>query len=112
MLKDRPVARVRLDYRILDETRNEVVAEGYTIHSFVHADTGRPTRAPAHFLEVVEQALQRPPTEGSVMLGVDDGRIVRAVETALLEDIGVGDVTGNATVPEEQQGEGGLPLQS
>ncbi len=40
------------------------------------------------------------------MLCVDDGRIVRSVETALLEDIGVGDVTGNATVPEEQQGEG------
>ncbi len=40
------------------------------------------------------------------MLSVDDGRIVRAVETALLEDIGIGDVTGNATVPEGQQGEG------
>jgi acyl-CoA thioester hydrolase len=58
MLKDKPVARVRLDYRIVDESRKEVVAEGYTIHSFVHADTGRPTRAPAHFLELVEQALQ------------------------------------------------------
>lgn len=60
MLKDKPVAKVRLDYRIYDETRNEVIAEGYTIHSFVHAETGRPTRAPEHFLEVVEQALQRP----------------------------------------------------
>jgi nicotinate-nucleotide pyrophosphorylase (carboxylating) len=40
------------------------------------------------------------------MLSVDDGRMVRAVEMALLEDIGVGDVTGNATVPEKQQGEG------
>jgi nicotinate-nucleotide pyrophosphorylase (carboxylating) len=36
---------------------------------------------------------------------VDDGRIVRAVETALLEDIGIGDVTGNATIPEGQCGE-------
>jgi nicotinate-nucleotide pyrophosphorylase (carboxylating) len=40
------------------------------------------------------------------MLSADDGRIVRAVEAALLEDIGVGDVTGNATVPELQQGDG------
>lgn len=36
---------------------------------------------------------------------VDDGRIVRTVETALLEDIGIGDVTGNATIPEGQRGE-------
>jgi nicotinate-nucleotide pyrophosphorylase (carboxylating) len=40
------------------------------------------------------------------MLSADDGRIARAVEAALLEDVGVGDVTGNATVPELQQGEG------
>ncbi len=60
VMKDKPVARVRLDYRIFNETRTEVVAEGYTIHSFVHAETGKPTRAPAHFLELVENALQRP----------------------------------------------------
>jgi nicotinate-nucleotide pyrophosphorylase (carboxylating) len=35
----------------------------------------------------------------------DDGRIVRIVEAALLEDIGMGDVTGNATIPESQHGE-------
>jgi nicotinate-nucleotide pyrophosphorylase (carboxylating) len=40
------------------------------------------------------------------MLSADDGRIARAVEAALLEDVGVGDVTGNATVPELQQGHG------
>jgi len=40
------------------------------------------------------------------MLSVSDSRIVRAVEAALLEDIGIGDVTGNAAVPEHQQGEG------
>jgi acyl-CoA thioester hydrolase len=59
MLKDKPVARVRLDYRVYNESRSEVVAEGYTIHSFVHADTGKPTRAPLQFLDVVDQALQR-----------------------------------------------------
>jgi len=60
MMKDKPVARVRLDYRILNEARAEVVAEGYTIHGFVHAETGKPTRAPAHFLELIENAMQRP----------------------------------------------------
>jgi nicotinate-nucleotide pyrophosphorylase (carboxylating) len=37
---------------------------------------------------------------------IEDGRILRIVETALLEDIGMGDVTGDATVPERQQGHG------
>jgi acyl-CoA thioester hydrolase len=55
-LTDKPVARVRLDYRIHNEDFTEIVAEGYTIHSFVHATTGKPTRAPAQFLEVIEQA--------------------------------------------------------
>lgn len=36
---------------------------------------------------------------------MSDGRIVRVVESALIEDIGNGDVSGNATVPEAQRGE-------
>jgi acyl-CoA thioester hydrolase len=58
-LRERPVARVRLDYQIHDESRKETIAEGYTIHSFVNAHTGRPTRAPAQFLEVVEKAIAK-----------------------------------------------------
>ncbi|MBP1691881.1 MAG: putative thioesterase [Bacteroidetes bacterium] len=56
MLRDRPVARVRLDYEVYNEERNELVAEGYTIHSFVHASTGKPTRAPVAFLEIIDGA--------------------------------------------------------
>jgi len=63
-LKDKPVARVRLDYRVYNELRTEVVAEGYTIHGFVHADSGKPTRAPMHFLEVIEEAMQRSSRKG------------------------------------------------
>lgn len=57
-LSDKPVARVRLDYKIYNEEFTEVIVEGYTIHSFVHSESGRPTRAPAQFLEVIEQAAQ------------------------------------------------------
>jgi acyl-CoA thioesterase FadM len=35
----------------------EPIAIGYTIHSFVNAATGKPTRAPGQFLEVVEKAM-------------------------------------------------------
>ncbi len=63
MMQDKPVARVRIDYRVMNEAGTEVIAEGYTVHSFVHAATGKPTRAPAHFLELVEDAMQDPSRE-------------------------------------------------
>ncbi len=39
---------------------------------------------------------------------VNDSRIMRVVESALLEDIGIGDVTGTATIPNTQMAEGVL----
>lgn len=56
-LRQPPVARVRLDYEVFREGETEVLAEGYTIHSFVNATTGRPTRAPAQFLETLQHAM-------------------------------------------------------
>ena len=56
-LRQPPVARVRLDYEVFREGDTEVLAEGYTIHSFVNATTGRPTRAPAQFLETLQHAM-------------------------------------------------------
>lgn len=57
--REKPVARVRLDYEVFREGETEPLAEGYTIHSFVNAETGRPTRAPAQFLEAVESTLSK-----------------------------------------------------
>lgn len=58
MLKERPVARVRLDYEVYNESKTERIATGYTIHSFVNAQTGKPTRAPVAFLEFIDKALE------------------------------------------------------
>jgi acyl-CoA thioester hydrolase len=58
MMREVPVARVRLDYEVRREGDPELLADGYTIHSFVNADTGRPTRAPAQFLERIEERMQ------------------------------------------------------
>jgi acyl-CoA thioester hydrolase len=57
ILRETPVARVRLDYEVYREGEQDILAEGYTIHSFVNASTGKPTRAPAQFLEAIEKAL-------------------------------------------------------
>jgi len=52
--RDKPIARIRLDYEVYRVGEPEVLAEGYTIHTFVNVETGRPTRAPAQFVEAVE----------------------------------------------------------
>ena len=56
-LKEKPIARVRLDYEVFREGEPESIVQGYTIHTFVSASTGKPTRAPAQFIEAVERTL-------------------------------------------------------
>jgi len=56
-LAEMPVARIRLQYRIFSEGEKEPIVEGYTVHSFLHEGTGKPTRAPAMFLQVLQEAM-------------------------------------------------------
>lgn len=60
-LREKPVARVRLDYEVYREGEKEPIVDGYTVHSFINAETGRPTRAPAQFLEAVESRMNSRP---------------------------------------------------
>lgn len=53
-----PVARIRLNYRIFREGEQEPMVEGYTVHSFLSAGTGKPTRVPAQFLQVLQEAFK------------------------------------------------------
>lgn len=57
IITEMPVARVRLQYRILLKGENEPIVEGYTVHGFLNQSTGRPTRAPAMFLQAVQEAM-------------------------------------------------------
>ncbi len=52
-----PVARIRIEYRILQEGETEPIVQGYTVHSFLNESTGRPTRAPAQFVQVLQEAM-------------------------------------------------------
>ena len=63
-LREVPVARVRLDYEVYKEGEQELLADGYTIHTFVNAASGRPTRAPAQFVEVIEKNMNARPSKG------------------------------------------------
>ena len=59
ILNDTPRARIRIEYEICHGQANEFLAEGYTVHGFIHAVTGRPTRAPRQFLETLSKAMAK-----------------------------------------------------
>ncbi|HUN66570.1 MAG TPA: thioesterase family protein [Bacteroidota bacterium] len=56
VLRDPPQVRVRIEYEVRLRD-GEVLAEGYTVHSFLNAENGRPTRAPEEFLRSVAEKM-------------------------------------------------------
>jgi acyl-CoA thioester hydrolase len=58
-MKEKPIARVRIDYQVFRDGEEDLLAEGYTIHSFVTASTGKPTRAPAQLSEAVDEYIRK-----------------------------------------------------
>jgi acyl-CoA thioester hydrolase len=54
MLREIPQARIRIEYELTNEETKELLADGYTIHSFLSAATGKPVRAPAFFIEAIQ----------------------------------------------------------
>jgi len=65
LLSEMPIARVRIEYRVFRNEEKDPIAEGFTVHSFINAQTGKPTRAPMKFLEVLETAFKRVKAKGS-----------------------------------------------
>ncbi len=53
-----PVARIRLEYEVFRDGETEAIVEGYTVHTFLNAATGKPTRAPAQFVEAIEKEMR------------------------------------------------------
>lgn len=56
IVKEMPQVRVRIEYEVHNTETHDLLAEGYTIHSFVSATTGRPARAPDQFVEALAKA--------------------------------------------------------
>ncbi len=56
ILKNIPSVRIKLEY-LIENSKKEKLAEGYTIHSFVNAKTMKPTRPPSDFLDIVKSKL-------------------------------------------------------
>ncbi len=56
-LCDMPGSRIRLEYSIRRDQESTVLVEGYTVHAFILASSGKPVRPPASFLHVINKAI-------------------------------------------------------
>lgn len=56
ILKELPAVRIKLQYLIKNEN-NEMLAEGYTVHSFADSATKKPARPPLDFTQLVKKLL-------------------------------------------------------
>jgi acyl-CoA thioester hydrolase, YbgC/YbaW family len=52
-----PQAILKIEYRICRGGENNSLVEGYTVHSFLNTSTGKPTRAPSYFVQILEKAM-------------------------------------------------------
>ena len=59
ILEDVTPVRIRIEYNVRREETGRPIVTGHTVHSYLNASTGRPTRLPARIKEVVERAAKR-----------------------------------------------------
>jgi acyl-CoA thioester hydrolase len=57
IVSELPKATLKIDYKVFRNDEEEILAEGYTIHGFLNASTGKPTRAPSYFIQILEKGL-------------------------------------------------------
>jgi len=57
-LPEIPGAKIRLEYSVVRDGETDVLVDGYTVHSFVNASSGRPTRAPEMFVNTIAKAIE------------------------------------------------------
>jgi acyl-CoA thioester hydrolase len=54
ILREVPLAKIRIDYELRPAGGGDLLATGYTFHSFIDVKSGKVSRAPAFFTEAVE----------------------------------------------------------
>jgi acyl-CoA thioester hydrolase len=66
VLNEMPTARIRISYEIRRADDSAVVAEGYTVHSIMNSETGKPVRAPQFFVEAISHAMRKSPKKNEM----------------------------------------------
>lgn len=67
ILDEMPQSRVVIRYELRLDGESPLVAEGWTTHPFVEIASGKPTRPPQRFLDLVEAALRQNPFQTVVV---------------------------------------------
>ena len=57
IVSELPKVTLKIDYQVFRNHEEEPLAEGYTVHSFLNVATGKPTRPPLYFMQIMEKAL-------------------------------------------------------
>jgi len=55
MVKEMPTNRIKIEYDIRRNHEDEVIVDGYTLHTFFNPQTNRPARPPKEFIEVMQR---------------------------------------------------------
>ena len=58
IMDEMPRMRIVIRYEVRLDGSPELIAEGFTVHSFVSSATGKPARPPRRFLDLLESALR------------------------------------------------------
>jgi len=53
-IKEIPKPKIKIEYRIFDEKQKVLLAEGYTIHTFLN-ESKKPTKVPQKFLNFINK---------------------------------------------------------
>jgi acyl-CoA thioester hydrolase len=55
-----PQATLKIEYKIFGINESDLLVEGYTVHSFLNASSGKPIRVPLFFAQILEKAMNSP----------------------------------------------------
>lgn len=53
-----PQIKIHIDYKIYRKNQNQLITEGYTVHTFVNKKTNKAVRIPEFFNEAIKQYFQ------------------------------------------------------
>lgn len=67
IMDEMPQVRIVIRYEVRLDGSPDLLAEGYTVHSFVSISSGKPTRPPGRFLDLLESAFLRGPFQTVVV---------------------------------------------
>lgn len=60
IISELPKATLRIEYKVYRHGESMPITEGYTIHGFLNATTGKSMRAPSDFVQLLESAINLP----------------------------------------------------